>query len=218
MARSPKRAWGKSVADAGVKEDNNERYLPEKVGIRQRVLDEIGSQAVIFDGFAGSGLMYRSVWKDAAGGCVGCDMRWFRDERTAYVADNRVVLRTIDLSRFTIFDFDAYGSPWTQVLILASRRRLQPSERIGLVVTDGSSFKLRLGGMPRDLSALVGARMNMAGAARNGRQLVLAAAKKAAMMMGGEITRAWFAQGKTGAQVIYAGFVIEALPLARSGS
>jgi hypothetical protein len=41
-----------------------------------------------------------------------------------FCADNTRVLRAIDLSRFSIFDFDAYGSPWVQAVILADRRRV----------------------------------------------------------------------------------------------
>ena len=68
--------------------------------------------------------MWREVWHEAAA-YVGCDLKWYRDERLAYVADNRRVLRAIDLKPFNVFDFDAWGAPWEQVLILIARRPLR---------------------------------------------------------------------------------------------
>ncbi|HVH77139.1 MAG TPA: hypothetical protein VM755_19655 [Stellaceae bacterium] len=47
-------------------------------------------------------------------------------------------MRAIDLAPFNLFDFDAWGSPWEHVAILCARRPVQPGERIGLVLTDGS--------------------------------------------------------------------------------
>ena len=95
--------------------------------------------------------MWREVWH-AAAGYVGCDLKWYRDERLAYVADNRRVLRAIDLAPFNVFDFDAWGAPWEQVLILIARRPLLPGERIGLVLTEGSAFNLKLNGISGGLA------------------------------------------------------------------
>ena len=54
--------------------------------------------------------MHIAVWNRASH-YVGCDLEFYRDERTAFVANNIRVLRTIDLSEFNIFDLDAYGVP-----------------------------------------------------------------------------------------------------------
>jgi hypothetical protein len=83
-----------------------------KAEIRQHVLDAIGAgEASVFDAYGGAGELYRAVWHKAAR-YVGCDMTWFRDKRTMFVADNRRVMRAIDLGQFNVFDLDAFGSPY----------------------------------------------------------------------------------------------------------
>lgn len=116
------------------KQDSSPSAVRAKATIRHNVLTAIGAErAHVFDGFAGSGHMFGLVWRHAAS-CTGCDKRFFRDGRVAFVADNVRVLRAIDLGRFNVFDFDAYGSPWEQITIVLARRRLQTGESIGLVL------------------------------------------------------------------------------------
>ena len=67
-----------------------------------------------------------------------CDTRFFTDNRPAFVADNRRVLRALDLAAFNVLDLDSYGSPWEQAYIIARRRKLRPGERLGMVPTDGT--------------------------------------------------------------------------------
>jgi hypothetical protein len=95
----------------GVMTDNNPQARWAKIAIRQNVLDAIGRKAGMFDAFAGSGEMYSAVWLHA-GGYVGCDPKPQSDARLMFCADNTRVLRAADLSKFSIFDFDSYGSPW----------------------------------------------------------------------------------------------------------
>ena len=138
---------------AGNKKTNNHpKSAAAKIALRRHLLDAIPDGRV-FDAFAGSGKMYRAVWSQAAG-YVGCDLKWFRDERSVFVAKCQRVMRAIDLNEFSIFDLDAYGSPWLQVQILAARRRLAPGERIGLALTDGSGLKLKMGQCPKALAQL----------------------------------------------------------------
>jgi len=61
-------------------------------------------------------------------------------------------MRALPLQEFSIFDFDAYGSPWEHVIILCARRQVQPGERLGLVLT----LKLRFGAFDDALATLVG--------------------------------------------------------------
>jgi len=61
-------------------------------------------------------------------------------------------MRALPLQEFSIFDFDAYGSPWEHAIILCARRRVQPGERLGLVLT----LKLRFGAFDDALATLVG--------------------------------------------------------------
>lgn len=93
------------------KTDNAPGRVKAKIELRGEVLAWIGpDQAQVFDAFSGDGGMHAAVWH-AAAGYVGCDEKWYRDERTTFVADNRRVMRAIDLARFNVFDFDAYGAP-----------------------------------------------------------------------------------------------------------
>lgn len=186
---------------------NHRHGKSAKVQIRQNVLDAVGRDAQVFDAFAGSGEMHAEVWHKAAG-YVGCDHKWFRDERCAYVADNRRVLRSIDLTPFSIFDFDAFGSPWEQMLIVAARREVRAGERIGVVVTEGSMLKLKQGGMPRALGVAAGLTGQLSGLCRWRDEIIDRAIGGFAQRIGCAVDRRWQAAGKSAAQVLYIGLVM----------
>lgn len=186
---------------------NHRRSKPAKIEIRRRVLDAIGTQAVVLDAFAGTGEMHAAVWSQAAG-YVGCDMEWARDDRLAYVCDNRRVLRCLDLGRFTIFDLDAFGSPWEQAAIVTARRVVRAGERIGLVLTEGSNLGLKMGSPPTALRYLAGVKGKPSGLGRWHDQLIDRAIAGIARRMRCTIEHRWQAQGKTGAAVRYIGLVM----------
>jgi hypothetical protein len=121
-------AWrfAEALAAAHIeKVDNHPRAAGDKARLRELVLAAVG--APVFDAFAGSGEMFRRVWYKAPA-YVGCDLRWFPDDpRPAFVADNRRVLRCLDLARLGVFDLDAYGSPCEQAII-AARRSVKPDD------------------------------------------------------------------------------------------
>jgi hypothetical protein len=190
--------------------DNHPRTAGDKAEIRRLVLEAVA--APVFDAFAGEGHMHRRVWH-AAPGYVGCDLRWFpEDPRPAFVADNRRVLRCIDLGRFGIFDLDAYGSPWEAALIIAGRRTVRPGERIGFALTEGSYTKLKMGDSPRALATLCGMRAHTVGLAQAFDDVVAAALRGLAERMRCEIKRVWRARGKSAARVLYLGLVLEGRP------
>lgn len=181
-----------------------------KAEIRNNVLNEVGTEARVFDAFAGTGQMWRLAWRRAAG-YVGCDKEWMRDGRVAFVCDNRRVMRAIDLSEFSIFDFDAFGSPWEQVVILTARRKIAGGERLGLVLTEGSSLSLRQGRVPGALASLAGLSGHLAGLARWHNDIVDKALNEICRRMGAEITHRWHAQRNTGANMRYIGLVLRGL-------
>lgn len=196
----------------GTKTNNHPAARAAKVEVRRHVLAAIGPEAsVVFDAFAGDGAMWRLVWREAAG-YVGCDLLWYRDERTAFVSDNVRVLRSLpeaELRRFTVFDLDAYGSPWEQAAIIAERRPARPGERLGLVLTEGSGLKLKMGGYPAALCAMAGIKPGAAGGAKAQDELIDRALAGFCRRMGVRVSRRWQAQGKTGAAVRYIGLVLE---------
>lgn len=192
------------------KVENHQGGWKAKVEIRRRVLEQLTPKATkVFDAFAGPGLMFKSVWHEAAE-YVGCDEKWHNDDRCCFVADNRRVLRCIELSRFTCFDLDAYGSPWEQALIVAARRpQLQRGDRVGLIITEGSLFT-RFSNVPKAMREAAGLLPSVAlGAGRLHDELIARALHGVVRRMGGRITRQWVAHGKSGAQVRYLGAVIE---------
>lgn len=191
------------------KTDNARSGRQAKIRLRELVLAEIGAeQARVFDAFAGSGEMHRAVWH-RAGGYAGCDLRHFPDERLAFVADNVRVMRAIDLEAFNVFDLDAYGSPWHQALILATRRKVAKGERIGIILTEGSGLKLKLGGMPRALGQLAGLRGRVAGTARAQDDVTDRALAELAKKMACTVVKRWQAKGKKGSAMRYIAVVLE---------
>jgi len=203
----------KSLAAGARKTDNHPSAHPSKVQLRRLVMEAIGAdRARVFDAFAGSGVMYRAAWHQAGLGYVGCDLRWFRDGRLAYVADNRRVMRAIDLSSFNVFDLDAYGAPWEQALILADRREVAPGELVGIVLTDGAALNIKLGGMPKALRQIVGLTGVPAGGSRSLHDLLDMAIAGLCRRMRCKVVRRWGASGASGAQVSYAALVLQGLP------
>jgi hypothetical protein len=190
------------------KTDNNPAAHRAKVAIRRNVLAAIGAdQAHVFDAFAGAGAMHGEVWGEAHG-YVGCDERFYRDERLAYVGDNRRVLRALDLRAFNVFDLDAYGCPWEQAIIIAERRPLSEGETVGFVITEGQGMKMRMGGMSHALGQLAGIRRRMPGMATSQDQVMSRATRRLAERMGATIAQQWQAIGKLGSRMYYIGLVL----------
>lgn len=148
-----------SIADFGSKQPppkvHNSTTGP-KVELRDLVLAEV-QPARIFDAFCGpEGEMWRGVWHKAAH-YLGVDEELrFPDPRRRFVGDSRLVMRAIDLAPFNVFDFDAFGSPWEWMVLLAARRRWLPGERGAVVLTDGSGFKTAMGFVSAAVSDLTG--------------------------------------------------------------
>lgn len=204
-----RRSFSASLRNNKVKTNNHPGAAKAKAELRQNVLEQIGaSNAAVFDAFAGNGKMFDSVWYQAAA-YTGCDLVLYRDARLAFVADNRRVLRAIDLRRFNIFDLDAYGSPWEQALIVADRRPIAPGERIALLLTEGSGFNLKLGGMSLALRTLAGLKKGIVGAARQQDAVIDRAIAGLTQRMKAKVVRRWQATGKTGAGMRYVGLILQ---------
>jgi hypothetical protein len=154
--------------------------------------------------------MHRDVWR-RADAYVGCDRKWYPDSRLAYVADNRRLLRCLDLSAFNLFDLDAYGSPWEQAMIVAARRPVAPGEMVGMAITDGSGLKLKLGGVPTALAELAGIRGAVRGLNRLQDDLIDRLVDGLGRRMRCCVRNRWQAEGKTGAQVQYLALVLQGL-------
>lgn len=195
-----------------MKTDNNASALAAKVRLRLNVLAEL-NPARVLDCFCGAGEMYRQAWAQAAE-YAGCDERpWSpADPVSRFVVDNRRLLRALDLQRFNVFDLDAYGSPWEQMMIIADRRRWAPGERGAVVLTDGSALRLKFGDIVptpalRELLGAEGAQPGAASAA-----LLLDRAESAWLRRAGvRLVRSWRATRKGGTEMRYSALVIEGL-------
>lgn len=108
-----------------------------KEDIRRMMLVEMGVTEKcglrVFSGYDGHGVMRDNIYKDA-GVYLGCDI----DLTTIRPIHARCedVLRAIDVSRFNVFDFDAFSSAWESVWI-TSQRLGEVREPVGVVITDG---------------------------------------------------------------------------------
>jgi hypothetical protein len=195
------------------KKDTTPAAHPAKIKVRRNVLEEIGAEgAHVFDAFAGEGEMYRSIWNEAKS-YVGCDKQLFNDDRPAFQADNRRVLRAIDLTRYNIFDLDAHGSMWEQVYIIAVRRPVASDELLGLVITEGLGLKMNMGGISKPLSKIARIKTNMPGMGAMRGEVIERALNQVCRMMHCEVVRRWQATGKKGSRVDYIGLVLRGLPI-----
>jgi hypothetical protein len=191
-----------------VKTDNNPQAFRAKVAIRKSVLDAVGRDRGVFDAFAGSGEMYSAVWKDAAA-YTGCDQKPQRDGRLLFCADNRRVLRAIELAPFSIFDLDSYGSPWVQAIIIADRRRVAAGELLGLVLTEGAGFAYKSNIVPEAIAVLTGLRTGIVGLSKKQDAVIDKAIAGLARRMSCTVVKRWQAEGRTGAAMRYIGIVLK---------
>jgi hypothetical protein len=195
-----------SFKGLGVKTDNNPQAFKAKVAIRRNVIAAVGADARVFDAFAGAGEMYSAVWKDAAS-YTGCDQKPQTDGRLMFCADNRRVMRAIDLKPFNVFDLDSYGSPWVQAIILADRRRVSAGELVGLLMTEGAGFAYKSNIVPQAIGILTGLRTGIVGLSKKQDAVIDRAIAGLARRMGCTVEKRWQAEGKTGASMRYIGLL-----------
>ena len=192
-----------------------------KVEIRRRVAEAIGAPVHVFEAFAGAGSLYRQTWRTLAASYVGCDRRYFRDGRKVFVADNRRVLRAIDLRPFNLFDLDAYGSPWDQAVIIAARRKLAVGERVGIVITEGNGLNYKNGVVPiavTDLTGLVHRKTPGAALSQSRAQIHRMMWEELARRMDAVVERQWRAEVQSGASAWYVGVVLSGVARAQENA
>lgn len=145
-----------SHSQAWKPKDTNRRSRGAKIQLREKALAWVGESGSVFDAFCGHGEMWRSVWS-RADHYVGCDARQLeRGDPPRFVCDNLMLMGLLDLQPFNVFDFDAYGSPWPQLVMLARRRSVAPGEHIAVVTTDGGAMNGRWGNRDVGLRDLIG--------------------------------------------------------------
>jgi len=206
--KGPLRLFEKGFAGVdGVQLENRRDALPTKIKMREMLIQAMRPNEIrVFDCFAGGGHLYREVWKDASTLYVGCDLKFEPlrgDERKMFAADNRRVLRAVELGPFNVFDLDSFGSPWDAALIIAARRPLEEGEVVGLSLTDGSGRTLKANQVPKGIRALAGLGRSFAGISRWHDDVITRCLNGMAQRMNGVVTRRWDAKGRTGVGVFY---------------
>lgn len=188
---------------------NTTRALSVKVALRQHVLDHV-SPARVLDAFCGCAVMYGAVWRRAKG-YVPCDSApWAPGDPVRFVCDNRRLLRSLDLRDFNVFDFDAFGSPWEQVLILAARRKWGGGEKGAIVITDGSTIRSHFARSTPALDELVGTRPDGENQSQRGTEVLRRIAlARFATRSGVRILQQWEAIGPAPARLYYAAITFE---------
>lgn len=131
--------------------DNAADMTASKVSMRRWCVAELGGTATVLDAFAGEQHLRRASYPGLP--WRGIDVRKLGPDQ--YVGDNRRVLRAIDLRPFNLFDLDAYGEPFEQAAVIATRRPLAPGERAAMLLTI-SLFRIKLGEHSKILEAILG--------------------------------------------------------------
>jgi hypothetical protein len=131
-----------------MKTDNRPHATAAKLQLRRLALDHVGAErAHVLDVYCGvSGVMHDGAWC-AAESYAGIDKAYdFKaDARRRFVGDSLRVLRNLDLSRFNVFDVDAYGDPFPALTMIARRRRWAPGELGAFVIAHKASSRGSVG-------------------------------------------------------------------------
>lgn len=123
----------------------------DKVSIRNQILTSIKSP-IVLDMFCGEGHIYNSCYKNTATEYIGLDNTKVHDDKLCHICDNEEYIRKNDISRFNVFDSDAYGNGWKLAFLCAKKTS---SPMFAIFVTDGLCNSLRLGGQARFVRAML---------------------------------------------------------------
>jgi len=111
--------------------DNSDIRL--KTRLRRKYL-EMHEDPKVLDLFCGDGIMYREVYQHKADSYLGIDHKQIFDKALCVLQNNNYYIRNHDMTPYNFFDMDAYGNPYTQLLILS--KKTLPKE-YSIVLTDG---------------------------------------------------------------------------------
>jgi hypothetical protein len=130
--------------------------LSAKVELRQWLVEALGGKPRVLDCFCAAGMLAARCY--AGLDYLGLDLRQFDDSRRTIVCDSRRFLRhaDADLSRFDLFDLDAFGSPMEHLAILCSRIKLERGRKIGVALTDGTLYASKMNHTQSGLLAWIG--------------------------------------------------------------
>lgn len=122
--------------------DNSTVGVPRKIALRKSAIEWIGAEHVrVLDLFCGMGTMWAHCWRGFP--YHGIDSNKVFSPRLCEIGDAAEWLRFHDLGDWTIFDCDAWGSPWE---VVAEVIRGARQGRIAILATDGMMATYRRSG------------------------------------------------------------------------
>lgn len=188
----------------GVKTNNAKTDVKQKM--RQSALDSIDGERNTLEVFCGAGKMYTLVWHKSDT-YTGIDKVKFFDSRHTICGDARKALRLVDISKFNIFDIDAYGSPYETL------RDILPlvgdHSKIAFVLTDGTNMDLKLGRISKGMRFFTGIDFHIAKRAHVLHdEFINDVIDKTAQMLNGAVENKRIAKGVTGSAMRYYTFTI----------
>ena len=127
-----------------------------KVKVRNHCLNALGSsKPMILDVFCAHGEMWINAYHRTPH-YLGLDLKQFDDERRTVVCNNARYLRCDgNLSRFDVFDLDAYGSPALQLATIC--QRIGPLKKpVAVAITEGCGYAAAMNSLPVGLLAYLG--------------------------------------------------------------
>lgn len=177
-----------------------------KAELRRRLVTELGgiAEARVLETHAGPGVMRLAAYKGVAD-WLGVDSDPASPD--SIHADNRLVLRAIDLGRFNLFDVDAFGSPWEQLWIVSMRREIKRGEQLGIALTSGTqggqammSPTLKSAGWSQQMLTAVNTDPNQPQRVFAGERGAVALAQRLILVWfsGCEVVRFWSARSPSG--------------------
>jgi hypothetical protein len=119
-------------------EPTDNSALEVKINIRKMILSEI-EHPTILDCFAGEGIMWQACYQGLE--YFSIDKRGLS---SSLKMDSSKFLRSSKLERYNFFDLDAWGSPWYHFWIIMNKRKFKEDEKIGIVLTDGLDFTMKM--------------------------------------------------------------------------
>jgi len=128
---------------------NNAEAVPGKnlfatLDIRENVLKNIGKEVHLLEPFAGDGQIYNKCYKGRVESAVGIEKSEITPDcgRKIYRGNYSKLLRTMDVSKFNVFDIDSYHSPWYPFWTICNRLNRSEFDKIGFVLIENQNDKM----------------------------------------------------------------------------
>lgn len=188
----------------GVK-TNNARGTA-KAEIRESVFNLLDGERNTLEVFCGAGEMYRSVWHKSDR-YTGIDKQKYFDERHTVCGDALKALRLVEISKYNIFDIDAYGSPYEALQYIL--KFVGDHKKVAFVLTDGTNIDLKMGRLSKGMRFFTGLDFHVAKRAHVFHDnFIIDVVNKVCSTLNGNAENLRIAKGNKGSAMRYYSFVV----------